>query len=66
MLPARPLHVTTDHAGRFLFIADNVPSRVTVHRLAADGTIGEEIAQTGKPDFGIYAHQVRVHRATRP
>jgi 6-phosphogluconolactonase (cycloisomerase 2 family) len=60
MLPARPLHVTTDHAGHFLFIAYNVPSRVTVHRLAADGTIGEEIAQTGKPDFGIYAHQVRV------
>ena len=60
MLPARPLHVSTDHAGRFLFIAYNVPSRVTVHRLAADGTIGEEIAQTGKPDFGIYAHQVRV------
>ena len=60
LLPARPLHVTTDHAGRFLFIAYNVPSRVTVHRLAADGTIGEEVMQTGKPDFGIYAHQVRV------
>ena len=31
-----------------------------MHRLNADGTIGEEVAQTGKPDFGIYAHQVRV------
>jgi len=60
LLPARPLHVSTDHAGRFLFIAYNVPSRVTVHRLAADGTIGEEVIQKGNPDFGIYAHQVRV------
>ena len=33
---------------------------MTVHRLEADGTIGDEVAQTGKPDFGIYAHQVRV------
>lgn len=60
LLPSRPLHVSTDHAGRFLFIAYNVPAQVTVHRLAADGTIGEEVTQKGKPDFGIYAHQVRV------
>ncbi len=60
LLPSRPLHVTTDQAGHFLFIAYNVPARVTVHRLAADGTIGEEVVQAGKPDFGIYAHQVRV------
>lgn len=60
LLPARPLHVTTDQAGRFLFTAYNNPSQVTVHRLAADGTIGDEVVQTGKPDFGIYAHQVRV------
>ena len=60
LLPSRPLHVSTDHAGRFLFVAHNVPSRVTVHRLGQDGSIGEEIVQAGKPDFGIYAHQVRV------
>jgi len=60
LLPSRPLHVSTDHAGHFLFIAYNVPSRVTVHRLAADGGIGEEVAQDPKTDFGIYAHQVRV------
>jgi len=60
LLPSRPLHVSTDHAGRFLFIAYNLPSRVTVHRLNADGSIGEQVAQTGKLDFGIYAHQVRV------
>lgn len=60
LLPSRPLHVSTDHAGRFLFIAYNVPSRVTVHALNADGSIGEEVAQDPKCDFGIYAHQVRV------
>jgi 6-phosphogluconolactonase (cycloisomerase 2 family) len=60
MLPARPLHVSTDHAGHLLFIAYNIPSRVTVHRLNADGTLGEEVAQDPKGDFGIYAHQVRM------
>jgi 6-phosphogluconolactonase (cycloisomerase 2 family) len=59
-LLARPLHVSTDHAGRYLFIAYNVPSRVTVHHLNSDGTIGEEVAQDPKCDFGIYAHQVRM------
>src|SRR5205085_11980168 len=57
---ARPLHVSTDHAGRFLFLAYNIPSRVSVHSIAADGSIGEEVVQAGKLDFGIYAHQVRV------
>src|SRR5450432_197188 len=30
LLPARPLHLTTDQAGAFLFIAYNVPAQVTV------------------------------------
>src|ERR1700742_1266784 len=60
LLPSRPLHVSTDHAGRFLFIAYNVPSRVTVHRIGKDGSIGDEVAQDPKCDFGIYAHQVRM------
>jgi 6-phosphogluconolactonase (cycloisomerase 2 family) len=59
-LAARPIHNTVDSTGRFLLIAYNLPSHVTVHRLAADGTIGEEIAQDAGLDFGIYAHQVRV------
>jgi len=33
---------------------------VTVYRLQADGTIGEEVVQTAAPDFGIYAHQIRA------
>jgi 6-phosphogluconolactonase (cycloisomerase 2 family) len=58
LLSHRPLHLTTD--GRFLFIAYNSPAEVTVHRLNADGSIGEPVAQPAGLDFGIYAHQVRV------
>jgi 6-phosphogluconolactonase (cycloisomerase 2 family) len=64
-LPVRPLHISTDHTGAYLFIAYNIPSQVTVHRLMEDGTIGEEVAQTGKPDFGIYAHQIRATPGNR-
>jgi 6-phosphogluconolactonase len=60
LLPSRPLHVSIDHAARLLFIAHNVPSQVTVHRLNADGSIGAQVAQDPKCDFGIYAHQVRM------
>jgi 6-phosphogluconolactonase len=60
LLTVRPLHLSTDHAGRFLFIAYNIPSHITVHRIEADGTIGDEVVQTGQPDFGIYAHQIRA------
>jgi 6-phosphogluconolactonase len=65
LLAARPVHISTDHAGEFLFIAYNVPAQVTVHRLNADGSIGEQVTQTGSPDFGIYAHQVRATPGNR-
>lgn len=58
LLSHRPLHLTSD--GKFLFIAYNNPSQVTVHRLADDGSIGDEVAQPAGLDFGIYAHQVRL------
>jgi 6-phosphogluconolactonase len=60
LLPVRPLHISTDHTGAYLFIAYNIPSQLTVHRLMEDGTVGEEVAQTGHPEFGIYAHQIRA------
>jgi 6-phosphogluconolactonase len=60
LLPVRPLHASVDRAGEFLLIAYNIPSMVTVHRLNTDGTIGEEVEQAHRPDFGIYAHQVRA------
>ena len=65
LLAVRPLHISTDRAGEFLFIAYNVPAQVTVHRLNADGTIGDKVKQTGSPDFGIYAHQVRATPGNR-
>ena len=64
-LPVRPLHISTDLTGSFLFIAYNVPSQVTVHRLNKDGSIGDLVEQSGRTDFGIYAHQVRVTPGNR-
>jgi len=65
LLPARPLHISVDRAGAFLFTAYNVPSQVRVHRLNLDGAIGEEVNQARKTDFGIYAHQIRVTPGNR-
>ena len=59
-LPSRPIHVSVDRAGEFLLTAYNNPSNVTVHRLNRDGTIGDQVSQPGKPDAGIYAHQIRT------
>jgi 6-phosphogluconolactonase len=60
MLPSRPIHTSVDQAGQYLLIAYNDPSGVTVHRINADGTIGDPVNQPGKLDTGIYAHQIRA------
>jgi 6-phosphogluconolactonase (cycloisomerase 2 family) len=52
--------VVTDIPGRYVLASDSDPSRISVHRLMADGTIGEEIVSPGKLDFGIHAHQIRM------
>jgi 6-phosphogluconolactonase len=57
-LPSRPIHCSVDASGAYLLTAYNNPSNVTVHRLNADGTIGAQVAQPGKLDAGIYAHQI--------
>ena len=57
-LPSRPIHTSVDLSGAYLLTAYNNPSGVTVHRLNADGTIGAPVAQPGKLDTGIYAHQI--------
>lgn len=59
-LPSRPIYITTDMDGVHVISAHNIPSSLTVHRILPDGTIGEEVKQTGKLDFGIYGHQVRM------
>jgi 6-phosphogluconolactonase len=56
----RPIHATVDQSGRFLLVAYNVPSGVTVHRINPDATIGDEVLQQQRLDTGFYAHQIRV------
>jgi 6-phosphogluconolactonase (cycloisomerase 2 family) len=64
-LPSRPIHTSVDASGEFLLTAYNNPSNVTVHRISADGTIGEPLSQAGKLDTGIYAHQIRTTPTNR-
>ena len=52
--------VTTDVPGNYVLAADSDPSRISVHTLLPDGTIGKEIVSPGKLDFGIHAHQIRM------
>ena len=59
-LPSRPIYITTDVDGRHVITAHNNPSALVVHRILSDGTVGEEVKQSPKLDFGIYGHQVRV------
>ena len=50
----------TDVAGKYVLAVDSDPSRVSVHTLLPDGTIGNEVASPGDLDFGIHAHQIRM------
>ncbi len=59
-LPQRPIHMSLDRTGRFMLTAYNTPSKVTVHRINADGTIGVEVQQPDNLDFGNYGHQIRL------
>jgi 6-phosphogluconolactonase len=66
-LASRPIHTSVDKSGRFLLIAYNNPSGVSVHRINTDGTLGEHdtgggqkvrLVQGEKLDTGIFAHQI--------
>jgi 6-phosphogluconolactonase len=59
-LRSRPIHVNVDHTGTFALVAYNNPSSVSVHRINADGVVGEEVKQAASLDCGIFAHQIRV------
>jgi 6-phosphogluconolactonase (cycloisomerase 2 family) len=59
-LPTRPIHVSTDIPSEHLLVAFNNPSAVRVYRINKDFSPGEEVAQPGPIDAGIFAHQVRV------
>jgi 6-phosphogluconolactonase (cycloisomerase 2 family) len=64
-LPSRPIYLTTDVDGKHVITAHNDPSALVVHRILPDGTVGEEVKQTARLDFGIYGHQVRVDPSNR-
>jgi 6-phosphogluconolactonase len=64
-LPSRPIHASVDRSGGFLLTAYNNPSRLTVHRLGVDGTIGAQVTQPPDLDTGIYAHQVLATPSNR-
>lgn len=57
-LKARSIHMSVDHAGRFVLIAYSEPAGVSVHRIEADGSIGGEVPQPAALDLGIYPHQI--------
>src|SRR3954468_21457772 len=59
-LPVRPIHMSTDIPSENILVAFNNPSSVRVYRINKDFTPGEEVAQPGPIEAGIYAHQVRV------
>ncbi|HLH90186.1 MAG TPA: beta-propeller fold lactonase family protein [Xanthobacteraceae bacterium] len=59
-LPTRPIHVSLDIPSEHILVAFNNPSAVRVYRINEDFTPGEEVAQPGPLDTGIFAHQVRV------
>ena len=60
VLRSRPIHVSVDRAGNYVLTAYNNPSSVAVHRINADGAMGEEVAQSASLDCGIFAHQIRT------
>jgi 6-phosphogluconolactonase len=64
-IAARPIHLSVDITGMHVIVAYNIPSSITVHRLNADGTIGELVKQPSMLDTGIYAHQVRVNPSNK-
>jgi len=52
--------VVTDINATHILASDSEPSRISVHKLLPDGTLGEEVFSPGNLDFGIHAHQIRM------
>ena len=58
-LASRPIHVSVDASGEYLLTAYNAPSNVAVHRLNADGSIGEAVHQADTLDTGIIHNMLK-------
>jgi 6-phosphogluconolactonase (cycloisomerase 2 family) len=59
-LPERPIHITVDRNGQFVLVAFNNSGTIKSYRIDKQGYLGEEVAQSIKPDAGIFTHQVVV------
>jgi 6-phosphogluconolactonase len=59
-LPTRPIHMATDIPSQYILVAFSNPAAIRVYRINADATPGDEVAQPGPIDPGIFAHQVRA------
>ena len=59
-VPYRPIHLSTDQRGESLFTAYNNPSSMSVHKIEANGNIGNTRIQLSKDQAGIFGHQVRL------
>ena len=59
-LPQRAIHHTLDAESRHVLVVYPRPPAVSVHRIAPDGTLGEEVAQSGDFGLGVYLHQIRA------
>ena len=64
-LPHRPIYITVDQGGEHLLSAYSFPSSLSVHRLNADGSIGDMVEQRASLDAGFYAHSVYVMPSNR-
>jgi 6-phosphogluconolactonase (cycloisomerase 2 family) len=58
-LAARPIHLTVDSKGRYVAIAYPIAKTLSIHRIAADGSLGDAVVQTARLEAGNYLHQVR-------
>jgi 6-phosphogluconolactonase len=65
-LARRAVHLCVDPSGRFTLAGHNfLGGGLTVHRIEADGAVGEEVRQPPSLDYGIYPHQVMVFPSGR-
>src|ERR1700742_790742 len=52
-LSSRPIHASVDMSGKYLLVAHNNPSSLTVHHIKRYGTIGDRVEQPNQLDTGI-------------
>ena len=64
-LPHRPIFITVDQRGEYVLSAYSFPSSLSVHRLHADGSIGDMVEQQANLDAGFYAHSVYMMPSNR-